>query len=302
MTKNRELLKNISKAELHNHLHLGGSINMLQKRYPETRIKIPEVYRGLEGLIHFINKEVGTVMCNGDDYSYFLEMGILQAIADKIEYLEASIDLGMLRFFDENVDRLLDVVLALKNKYSGKIDFRPDLGINKDYPLEKVNKLGFTCLRSGLFSGIDIYGKEQGQVLNGFVKIYKEARKLGMKTKVHIGEFSDAQSIDNAIDLLQPTDIQHGIRAVDAVATMDKILNNNIRMNICPASNISLGASSSIALHPIRKLFDHGIKVTVNTDDHLLFNATITDQFMGLLNNGVFSLEEIFTIRENAFN
>ncbi len=115
---------------------------MLQKQYPNARIQIPETYDGLNGLIAFINTAVASVMSDGDAMTCFMEMGIQQAIDDNVTYLEASVDLGMIRFFNERVDPLLDVVVALKEKYKSKIDFRPDIGINKDFPLEKVNKLG----------------------------------------------------------------------------------------------------------------------------------------------------------------
>ncbi len=67
----------------------------------------------------------------------------------------------------------------------------------------------------------------------------------------------------------------------------------------CPAGK--LGSTESIKNHPIRKLFDYGIKLTVNTDDLLLFDATVTDQFVDLLEKKIFSFEEIDSIRKNAF-
>lgn len=90
--------------------------------------------------------------------------------------------------------------------------------------------------------------------------------------------------------------------AAESEKTMKLILKNDIRLNICPQSNISLGSVKNIAVHPIRKLFDHGIKLTINTDDLLLFNATITDQYMELINNKIFSLDEIEVIRNNGFD
>ena len=82
---------------------------------------------------------------------------------------------------------------------------------------------------------------------------------------------------------------------------MDLILENDMRLNVCPQSNLALGSIGSIANHPIRRLFDYGISITVNTDDLLLFGATITDQFVDLIEKNIFSYEEIDSIRKNAF-
>jgi len=61
----------------------------------------------------------------------------------------------------------------------------------------------------------------------------------------------------------------------------------NIQLNVCSKRNISLGSVKNISEHPIRKLYDYGIKITVNTDNLLLFNSTIPDQYMDLMENNL---------------
>jgi len=63
---------------------------------------------------------------------------------------------------------------------------------------------------------------------------------------------------------------------------------------------VALKAVSSLKEHPMRKLYDEGVSITINTDDHLLFNSTITDQFADLIHQGLFTFEEIDEIRKNA--
>lgn len=298
----KEKIHKLPKADVHNHLHLGGSIKMLNKKYFNNRVRIPKFYDGLDGMINFIENRINKIMLTPTDVIFFMEMAIESSIADNVEYLEASVDIGLVRFFDHSIEQLIDVVYALKNKYKTRIDFRPDVGINKDTEMVKVYTDGLKCIDSGIFTGIDIYGKELNRKLDGFIEIFKKARSKNLKTKVHIGEFSNCQSIEEAIRLLDPNEIQHGIRAVESEQTMNLILNNDIRLNICPQSNISLGSVKNISAHPIRKLFDHGIKLTINTDDFLLFDATITDQYMELIDNKIFSLNELEVIRKNGFN
>ncbi len=298
----KQQIQNLPKADVHSHLHLAGSQKRFRERYPNANLNFPKSYNGLSGMIDFIYGHLNTVMLTKTDVVNFMEIAIESAIDDNITLLEASVDIGLAKFFNDSIDDIIEVVRILKAKYKSDIDFRPELGVNKDLDIGIVYSDGVKCIESGVFNGLDLYGKEAGQDLKSFVKLYEMAKGNSLKTKVHIGEFSDYNSIDNAIKLLQPQEIQHGIRAVDSQKTMDLILKNNIRLNTCPASNIALGAVTNMKNHPLRSLFDYGIKVTINTDDLILFNSTVTNEFTNLLEHNMFSYEELDKIRSNAFN
>ena len=85
--------------------------------------------------------------------------------------------------------------------------------------------------RKWVFGGIDIYGKEVNRKLDDFVALFDAANINGLKTKVHIGQFSGHKTIDRVISLFHPTEIQHGINAVDSKNTMNGILDHNIQLN-----------------------------------------------------------------------
>ena len=80
------------------------------------------------------------------------------------------------------------------------------------------------------------------------------------------------------------------------------ISDNNIMLNVCPSSNVALCRAESIKKHPIRKLFDHGIKVTINTDDLMIFGQSVSDEYMNLYRESVFSPDELETIRQNGLS
>lgn len=304
MTKSeiRETFFKLPKADVHSHLHLAGSQKRFAEKYPNANLTFPKKYDGLTGMIDFIYSHLNTIMVKGEDVKNFMEIAIESAIDDNVTLLEASVDLNLARFFDGKIETVIDIVKELKSKYKSDINFNPDLGVNKDLEIEKVYDDGVKCIKSGAFHSVDLYGQEVGKDLNPFVKFYDMAKDLGLKTKVHIGEFSDYTTIDNTINLLQPDELQHGLRAVDSKKTMDLILENNIRLNVCPTSNVLLGAVEDISKHPMRKLVDHGIKVSINTDDLILFNATVTDEFVKLYEANIFTFEELDQIRKNGFN
>jgi adenosine deaminase len=301
MQYTRDDFLKLPKADVHNHFHLGGAQKKLQEKYPNSKIKFPKKYNGLSGMIDFIYSHLNKLMISDKDVINFMEISIESSIEDNITLLEASVDINLARFFNDSVDNLIKEVKKIKEKYKGKIDFRPDIGINKDLPIDKVYEYGNAFIESNIFNGIDVYGKEANQNLRPFKKLFESAKKNNIKTKVHIGEFSDFKTIEETIILLNPDEIQHGINAVYSKKTMDLILERDIKLNICPQSNISLGAVKNLKSHPIRKLFDKGINVTVNTDDLILFNATVTDELFNLYQKKIFSFNELNIIRKNAF-
>ena len=295
-----DILK-LPKADVHNHFHLGGSQKKLLEKYPNANIVFPKKYDGLVGMIDFIYGHLNKIMVTKQDVITFMEIAIESAIDDNVTLLEASVDTNLARFFDDSIDAVISETKRIKEQYKTQIDFKPDIGINKDLPLEKVYKYGNACIESGVFSGMDIYGKEANQNLKPFQELFENAKKHKIKTKAHIGEFSDYKTINETIKLLNPDELQHGINAIASEKTIDLILERNIRLNTCPQSNIALGAVKNLKTHPIRQLFDKGINVTVSTDDLILFGATVTDEFYDLYNENIFSWDEINIIRNNAF-
>ena len=289
----RDKLLKLPKRDVHNHLHLGGSIARLKERLGKSDFEVPNYYDGLPGMIDFIKNKVNPYLNGRESVYFFMEMAIENAIADNVHCLEASIDIGLVSQFGNEIDSLIELVEKLKRNFSSRIVFKPDVGVNKDYPIKRAYSDALRCMESGIFNGLDIYGEEKNKDLAPFVELYGRARQLGLKTKVHIGEFSNHGTIDKAILLLQPDEIQHGIKAAGSDRTMQMIKDQNIRLNICPQSNISLGAVPDLQNHPIRILYDYGIDITINTDDCLLFGASITDQLLQLVDAGLFSPSEI---------
>ena len=96
--------------------------------------------------------------------------------------------------------------------------------------------------------------------------------------------------------------VQHGIGAADSPTVMKWLADNKIRLNVCPTSNIKLKRVRSYKTHPIRILYDHGIKVTINTDDALVFGDGVSDQFNKLFKAGVFTAGELDIIRKNGLD
>jgi len=298
----RKKLYELPKADLHHHLHLGGDIQKLKSIYGRPDFSVPLTYAGLPGMIDFIELQLNTLIRTADDAIHLMVTALENSMADNVRYLEASVDLRLARYFGGSLEELIAVVDELKNKYSSQLEFCPDIGLNKSISIDEALSAVEKCIASGVFSGIDIYGQEDNTDLAAYVDIYDLAREARLKTKVHIGEFSTPDTIDSAMELLRPDVLQHGIRAIDSKMTMGKITEKGIQLNICPQSNVALGAITSLMDHPVRTFFDRGIHVTINTDDYLLFGASITDQYQALIESGLFTFGEIEAINKNTLN
>jgi adenosine deaminase len=121
-----------------------------------------------------------------------------------------------------------------------------------------------------------------------------------MKCKAHAGEFDPADSVKEAVELLELDEVQHGIAAAGSPGVMKWLADHKIRLNVCPTSNIRLKRVRSFKTHPIRILFDHGVNISINTDDVVLFGDGVSEQYLKLFKAGVFTAEELDSIRHKS--
>ena len=131
-----------------------------------------------------------------------------------------------------------------------------------------------------------------------FQPLYRAAKNKGMRLKAHMGEWGTADDVRRAVEVLELEEVQHGIAAAESAAVMRFMADHRIRLNICPTSNLLLGRVARLQDHPIRKLFDAGVRVTVNTDDAIVFGVGVSEEFLQLYQAGVFEAAELDLIRQ----
>jgi adenosine deaminase len=131
-------------------------------------------------------------------------------------------------------------------------------------------------------------------------KICRKARKHGLITKAHVGEFGGADNVMRYAEELELDQIQHGIAAAESPQIMKWLAKHKIQLNLCPTSNIMLSNTKNYETHQIRTLFDYDVPVTINTDDLLIFNATASQEYLNLYNAGLMNAEELNIIRETG--
>lgn len=128
-------------------------------------------------------------------------------------------------------------------------------------------------------TGFGMAGGEMAGRPGDFAYAFDMAREAGMPLTCHAGEWGGPDMVADTLRDLKVQRIGHGINAIKDPALVSKIVESGVVLEVCPGSNVFLGASGDWADHPIQKLRDAGVKVTVSTDDPPFFGTTMTREF-----------------------
>ena len=149
--------------------------------------------------------------------------------------------------------------------------------------------------------GIDLAGTEKENDMAPFGGTFRRAKELGLRRVAHAGEFASSKQIAQALDILGVERIGHGISLVQNPKLADRVAKANIPLEISPTSNVMLKAVSSLKTHPVRRLFEMGVPMVINTDDPAFFNTTLSRELGILKDHFQFGEKEIRGLIDNAF-
>ncbi len=151
-------------------------------------------------------------------------------------------------------------------------------------------------IRSEGVIGIGIGGSEQRFPPELFEEVFARARQMGFHTSAHAGEAAGAESVRQAVHALKVDRIGHGTRAGEDDSLLDLLAERHIPLEMCPISNLRTGVIAALAQHPIRRYFDRGLLVTVNTDDPSMFGNSLAQEYRCLEAVLGFTRDEIRTL------
>jgi len=148
--------------------------------------------------------------------------------------------------------------------------------------------------------GVGIGGDESSWKAKDFAMAYREARRLGLRTTAHAGEFSGPESVWEAMETLQVDRIGHGVRSVEDETLLGLLAEKRIPLECCPTSNIATGIVADWEAHPIPALVRAGVFVTVGSDDPAMFGTTLLDEWHVLHDKLGLSQDEVLRIGRNT--
>lgn len=169
--------------------------------------------------------------------------------------------------------------------------------------LERYAEQATNVAIEGMSDGVvalGLGGMELGYPAEWFERWFDLARAAGLHSTPHAGEHVGPEGVWGALRALGAERIGHGVRAVEDPALVDHLAASRIPLEISPTSNIRLGVYPSLAEHPLRRLHEAGVPVTVNSDDPPLFNTTLNDEVVTLVDPFGFDLETIDEIVLNG--
>jgi len=150
--------------------------------------------------------------------------------------------------------------------------------------------------------GIGLGGDEEIGAAADYVDLFNMAREHNLRTVAHAGESANAQSIMDAVVLLKAERIGHGTSAMHCDKTIELLVSKQIPLEVQPTSNIITGKYvKSLDEHPIKKFYERGVFVTLNTDDPNLFNVSLVEEYWNIYNTLGFLYEDLYKIIVNGF-
>ena len=130
--------------------------------------------------------------------------------------------------------------------------------------------------------GFGMAGDESVGNPKDYVESFKMAGEAGLHLTSHAGEWGGAISVKDTINEIEVKRIGHGVQAIADPSVLKLIAEREIVLETCPGSNVFLGVYPNLLSHPIKKLHDQGIKVTISTDDPPFFCTTMNKEYESL--------------------
>ena len=284
----------IAKVELHLHLEGAASPDLIRRLAKEKNINISKIFShdGSYNFVDFNNfltvyEEVTKVLNKPEDF-YALTMGVLNECSqNNVVYVETFVspqfcggnDLSSWKDYFEAIQAASK---DAEEKYGivsrGIVTAIRHLGADKaiDTANCAVATAGDWVVGFGM-GGDEAFGQQKDYRYS-----FDLARDAGLKLTTHAGEWCGAASVAAAINDLKVQRIGHGVQAIDDPDVIELLISEDIALEVCPGSNVFLGVYPDLASHPIKKLRELGVKITVSTDDPPFFRTSMNKEYRDL--------------------
>jgi len=292
-----ELLKRLPKTDLHCHLDGSLRLDTVLDLAKQQKVKLPTFDRSeLFGLLY-----AGEHVESLDDYlrAFDITLSVLQQehALERVAY-ELAVDAHAenVRYIEVRYSPLLHVREGLRPSQvveavlRGLRTAKRELGIRygvilcaiRSLPPEQSLRIAELCVafKNGRVVGFDLAGSE----INFPAKVHRAAFQLVIDNNInctaHAGESFGPDSVHQAIHKCGAHRIGHGTRLVESGDLLNFVNDHRIPLEVCPSSNVQTRAAASWAAHPVDFFVDYGLRVTINTDNRLMSDTTVTKELL----------------------
>lgn len=308
----KDWLNRLPKVELH--LHLEGSLEpklmfaLAQRNQVELPFKSVEEVRAayeFSNLQDFLDiyYQGANVLIHEQDF-YDLTWAYLEKCKEQnVVHVEP--------FFDPqtHTDRGIDFEVVINGISKALKDAEEKLGISSQLIMCFLRHLSeeaaFDTLEMATpyldsIIGVGLDSSEQGHPPEKFSRVFAKARELGLKTVAHAGEEGPAEYVWTALDDLQVSRVDHGVRSIDDPKLMKHLASTRMPLTVCPLSNTKLCVFDDMSEHNILTMLEQGVCVTVNSDDPAYFGGYMTENFVALAEALDMSEEQAVALVKNS--
>ena len=287
----KKIIQGIPKAELH--LHIEGSFEPELMFEIAKRNNIDLAYDSIESIkkaYKFNNLQEfldiyytgAQVLIHEQDFFDLTWAYLTKVHSQNVVHVEI--------FFDPqtHTDRGVgfDVVINGIHKAleKGKQELNISYKLIMSYLRHLSEEAAFNTLESSLpfkdwIDGVGLDSSEMGNPPSKFVNVFKASANQGYHLVAHAGEEGPSDYIWEALDLLKVVRIDHGNRCLDDEALVQRLLEQNIPLTLCPLSNVELKVIEKMEDHPVRKMLDKGILATIHSDDPAYFGGYMNENY-----------------------
>ena len=318
----------LPKAELH--LHLEGTVDPptlaeLSRRHPTPLPTTNNRYKSIENSGRVFTEDEARALYRYDDFTGFLVA--FKAVTERLRtaedyelvtyrmmeklhaqnvlHAEVYISAGVVHWRGQEFAPLFEG--AERGRLRGERDFGMSLywifDAVRHFGIEEARRVVDEAIRfkARNVAGIGIGGDERRAGPEQFREVYEHAAQNGLRLTVHAGETLGAESIWGAVRELKADRIGHGLHAVDDPELVRYLAEKQIPVELCITSNVLTGCCTAVERHPVRKLFDAGVPVTLNTDDPDMFHTTLLREYQLAQQIFGFNEEELRQLARNSF-
>lgn len=313
-----DFVRAMPKVEMH--VHLEGSIQpeALLELAQRNSVRLPA--DSVEGLRdwytftdfpHFVEiyLAISSCICSGEDIEHVAREFLRGQASQNIRYSEVIFTPYTHYSLNKKIP-FADQMEALQRAQKWAAS---DLGVGVGWVLDFARNLppvehaetvagwAVSAVDSGVV-GFGMGGFETGYPPQMFEKAFAIAREAGLACQPHAGEMGGPESVWGAVNVLHATRIGHGVRCLEDPKLVKFLREKQIPLDVSPTSNVCLGVVPSFAAHPLPKLIEEGLYVTLNSDDPPMFNTTLTDEYLKVVETFDFDRDMIERLVLNGVN
>ena len=298
-------IESLPKTETH--LHIEGAIpwEMFEARFTDEFRRTPDFrhpefrYDNFAQFESILIDHALRIIKEPADYTEIAQRVFAEHLKQNVRYVELSFHAGIIEFLNMPGP---EIISAIRSAVPCGLEVRIFMGMSRDSYSDYLGIILEDAVENwDDLHGIDLHGPENLPAQEWITKLWEKARVSGKVLKAHAGEFGPAENVRWAVEKLGVKRIQHGIHGSSDYELLKMLAHRGVVLDICPISNYKLRVFDKWKDYPLQKFIDHGIPLTISTDDPMSFGNSLNDEYRVLQHKMGFSAPELAQFAKNGF-